>query len=70
MNYLLLIDDATDRIGKLPMGDTIYDELIGIKNTIISKSTNLNDFADEVYPKYWEYQNRFKLCDWEDYIEG
>ena len=29
---------------------TVYEELIELKNIMVSKSTNLDDFIDEVYP--------------------
>jgi len=50
MNYLLRIGDGSEKTIKLSMDQNMFEELIEIKNIMVSKSTNLDDFIDEVYP--------------------
>jgi len=47
MNYLLRIGDGIESIFKFT---TDYDELIEIKNVMILKATNFDDFVNEFYP--------------------
>jgi len=50
MNYLLRIGDGLETAVKISIDENIMEELIEINNTMISKSTNLDDFIEEVYP--------------------
>jgi len=49
MNYLLQIGDCLEKTIKLSMNQNIFEELIEIKDTMLSKSTNLDEFINEVY---------------------
>jgi PIF1-like helicase/DNA helicase Pif1-like protein len=50
VDYLLRIGDGIEKTVKIPMGGNTFEELVEVKSRMVSKSTNLNDFIDEVYP--------------------
>jgi ATP-dependent DNA helicase PIF1 len=50
MDYLLKIGDGKEKTIKLLTNSNMNEDVIEIRDSMLSKSTNLDEFIDEVYP--------------------
>jgi hypothetical protein len=50
VDYLLRIGDCTEPNIEMKTGNNIEEDLVQLQDIMISKSNNLDDFIDEVYP--------------------
>jgi hypothetical protein len=66
MNYLLRIGDGKEK----SIDFSMEDELIELKNEMISKSANLDDFIDEIYPNISNIRIDSKSCNRKDHINS